>query len=258
MAKIAASAVASVSGIRAPARTREPTPRLLSVPLSVDPDGVRHPRSQIRADRAGVSRKDVLTSDFVALLGCLISVRSVVQLYPGPLRNEKPRTNFRCGACYCRKSLSQKLSQRNAVHVAPVEGRASPRAPARAVGDTIRTPPGLDHVALNNGLTLEETDGVVPGAEWFTGGGAAGRRGGDGSPVTLSWVGPRGREGEGAAQRPVHCHLEAGRSGKRVPVGRKHPVSAERDDRRVHRDGKRERQSVAALLGPSFVRGRGR
>ncbi len=57
---------------------------LLSIPLSIDPDIVRHPGSATTADHVVRQRFTDFLPDFLLPLGRLISVRSVVQLYPGP------------------------------------------------------------------------------------------------------------------------------------------------------------------------------
>jgi hypothetical protein len=57
---------------------------VLSVPLSVEPDQVGPQKPESGADRAGFSRKYAARSDFRLPDRRLISVRSVVQPYPGP------------------------------------------------------------------------------------------------------------------------------------------------------------------------------
>jgi hypothetical protein len=57
---------------------------LLSIPLSIDPDIIRHPEGPTTADHAVRQRITDFLPDFSVSFRCLISVRSVVQLYPGP------------------------------------------------------------------------------------------------------------------------------------------------------------------------------
>jgi len=57
---------------------------VLSIQLSVDPDIVRHPERSTTADHAVRQRFKHFLPDFLLPFGRLTSVRSVVQLYPGP------------------------------------------------------------------------------------------------------------------------------------------------------------------------------
>ena len=60
------------------------TTSLLSILLSIDPDIVRHSEGPTTADHAVRQRFTAFLPDFLLPCGRLISVRSVVQLYPGP------------------------------------------------------------------------------------------------------------------------------------------------------------------------------
>ena len=57
---------------------------LLSIQLSIESDIVRHSESPTTADHAIRQRFTDFLPDFLLPCGRLISVRSVVQLYPGP------------------------------------------------------------------------------------------------------------------------------------------------------------------------------
>ena len=57
---------------------------LLSILLSIDPDIIRHRKGPTTADHAIRQRFTDFLPDFLLLFGRVISVRSVVQLYPGP------------------------------------------------------------------------------------------------------------------------------------------------------------------------------
>jgi len=57
---------------------------LLSVLLSIEYDIIRHPEGRTTADHAVRQRFTGFLPDFLLPFGRLISVRSVVQLYPGP------------------------------------------------------------------------------------------------------------------------------------------------------------------------------
>jgi hypothetical protein len=70
-------------GVRTGARACEQR-FLLSIPLSIDNDIIRHPGSATTADHAVRQRFNDFLPDFLHPFGRLISVRSVVQLYPGP------------------------------------------------------------------------------------------------------------------------------------------------------------------------------
>jgi hypothetical protein len=70
-------------GVRTGARACEQR-FLLSIPLSIDNDIIRHPGSATTADHAVRQRFTDFLPDFLLPFGRLISVRSVVQLYPGP------------------------------------------------------------------------------------------------------------------------------------------------------------------------------
>jgi len=57
---------------------------LLSIVLSIDYDIIRHPEGPTTADHAVRQRITDFLPDFLLPCGRVISVRSVVQLYPGP------------------------------------------------------------------------------------------------------------------------------------------------------------------------------
>jgi len=57
---------------------------LLSIQLSIESDIIRHREGRTTADHAVRQRFNDFLPDFLLAFGRLISVRSVVQLYPGP------------------------------------------------------------------------------------------------------------------------------------------------------------------------------
>ncbi len=65
---------------------------LLSIVLSIDPDIIRHPEGRTTACHAVRQRFRDFLPDFVLPFGRLISVRSVVQLYPGPYTSPQALT----------------------------------------------------------------------------------------------------------------------------------------------------------------------
>ena len=64
----------------------------LLCPLDVQKSGIEWRRKS--ADRASVSLKTGMVPDFQHAVVGLISVRSVVQLYPGPLVTPSPAANY--------------------------------------------------------------------------------------------------------------------------------------------------------------------
>jgi hypothetical protein len=68
------------------ASAEAPTPTSVSIPVSIDPETLRHLTPGIPADRAVCQRITDMVSDSGRGFVGLISVRSVVQLHSGPFR----------------------------------------------------------------------------------------------------------------------------------------------------------------------------